>query len=291
MMRFSNIAVSQSLNPLLPLDAYPNALGAWFLTKVKSSFVDAACTLRRSSDNALTDVFFDNTGKISGSSLTSSASTLSTWAGADTLYVASITDQTRSGRFLATNVTAYQPTLLLNSINGHAVRSYSGTQRLMLSSALNVEFNSFFCLHNIPTSANRGVIFSNFLITGNNDHEAFEKNSSNLFRVFWAGADLAISVNNMFGSTTVTSVVRDVSVPNTSIYKNNTNDRSTPDVRAAVTNVLAHCEGADQRNVVPSSAIPLTGNISGIIIYSATITEAQRSAITLMLATIGGISI
>lgn len=274
----------------LPMDLITGWLGAWSLTRLKQSFSGAAINVRRSSDNAVTDVTYDDQGKISGASLISAGGDLATWAGVDLISIATIYDLSGNGRNFITSTASFQPQLVLNAMSGQAVARFAGTQRLLMSTALNTEFNSFFCLHNIAAVPGaRGVIVGNFNGSFTNS-SATEKNVNNNFRVFWDG-DLVIGLTNAFGQINVSSFLRDTTAVTTILYEGNTVDNSANVINNAVSNVVEHGMGADRRNALPALAIPLTGDLCTVMMYQTNLTNAQRIQISRSLAHIGGLNV
>jgi|ERR1700761_248513 len=279
-------------NYSLPMDLVSGWLGVWSLSRLSSKYTGVACNVRRSSDNATTDVFYDQSGKISGSSIISAGGSLSTWTSTSTLFITSMTDLSGNGRNFTTAVTANQPTLVLNSLNSQAVARFSGAQQLILTSALNVQWNTLFCLQNIPSSANRGVIFGNFTSIAANNASNYEKEATNVSRIFLVSSDLLVGSNtSLFGAPNVFSFIRNTATPQSVCFVGNVQDTTTTFVATNVTNTTPHGMGADMRTASPSTSVPLTGDITTLMVYQAPLTFEQTSQVSRSLGHIGGLNI
>lgn len=86
--------------------------------------------LRRSSDNAEKEFYFDSNSTISLSSEDGSGTSLGTWAGSDTVYVQTWYDQSGNGRNMAQNNASTQPILInagsLVTENSRTAISFNG---------------------------------------------------------------------------------------------------------------------------------------------------------------------
>lgn len=278
---------------ITPMDLYQSYLGAWSLFRLSIRYSGVVAYIRRSSDNAQTDVYYDANGKISLTSLVSGGGNLSDWAGASLLYVVTLYDLTGNGRHASmTADITYQPRLILNAMNGGAVVRFSGNQQLILAPALNTQWNMIFSLHNIPASGNRGVLFGNYVSAANTQNSALEKNASNFSRIFLNGADLLIGSNTAFcGQVQVYSFVRQTSPNLNKAYLGNTLSASNSLTNGSVTNIVAHGIGADRRSSIPASAIGLTGDIGTIMVAEETFDESHRRQVATYLGKCGGLTL
>lgn len=104
--------VPYSISP--PLNNIPNSVGAYSVRLLRTAYTGFAVNLRRSSDNAQTDVSFDLTGQVSGNSSVSAGGNLTTWAGASNLFVATWYDQSGGNFNLTQSTAANQYRFILN---------------------------------------------------------------------------------------------------------------------------------------------------------------------------------
>lgn len=100
---------------------------AFSIRKVVAGYAGSAIRLRRSSDNAEVDVSFDGSDEISGSSLVTGGSTLTTWKGADNLFVVTWYDQSGNGSNATQATAANQPSFELVGINSKPSVSFDAS--------------------------------------------------------------------------------------------------------------------------------------------------------------------
>ena len=84
------------------------------LRRVVSGYTSPILRVRRSSDSAETDVYFDNNGVVSTNSTVSAGGTLGTWMGADNLYIRKWWDQAAPTEFREQPTASRQPQLFLS---------------------------------------------------------------------------------------------------------------------------------------------------------------------------------
>lgn len=120
-----------SSNFVPPLDRGITSVGAYSVRKLRSAYNGFAINLRRSNDNATTDVSFDSQLVISGSSIVSAGGDLATWAGANTLFVTTLYDQSGFGFNLSQATAGSQLQFILNviSINNKPTLRNTGGNR------------------------------------------------------------------------------------------------------------------------------------------------------------------
>ncbi len=99
---------------------------AFSIRKKVDAYAGAAMTIRRSSDNAEVELFFDGSDEISGSSLVTGGSDLTTWKGGSTLFVKRWYNQMGDGNDAVQLTAGNQPTLELSGINSKATVSFDG---------------------------------------------------------------------------------------------------------------------------------------------------------------------
>lgn len=113
----SKITVISTPAQLGPLDYIPSTYicsGAYSLTKLKASVTLAVCNIRRSSDNATTDIYADWQGNLAILGGTS----LANWLNGATGYIVTWYDQSGNGNNATTSSNAMQPVLTWNTTQG-----------------------------------------------------------------------------------------------------------------------------------------------------------------------------
>lgn len=284
---FGNCQVTQ-----LPMNLVTGWLASWSLMQLAINVTIDILSVRRSSDNAVTTVKYDTAGKISSTSLVGAGGNLGTWAGVSNLFVTSVTDLSGNGRNLAMATLANQPQLVLNALGGQAVMRFAGAQQLIMSSAFNANWNTLFTVHNIANTAARGIIFGNQVDTPTQaDSSGVEKRANNTARINWGGANLILGLNLAFSATPcVFSFFRDAVTPLNADYISNSLDVSNATVVIDIPNTVAHGVGADRRSASPASAIPLTGDVAAIMVYSNAL-NTQRSSVASALGRLCGVNV
>ncbi|PMD97414.1 hypothetical protein BWI97_07225 [Siphonobacter sp. BAB-5405] len=125
----------------LPLNQF-TAFAAWGLRRLTAGYTGPVLQVRRASDNAETDVFFDSQDGVSGFSAVSAGGRLTDWAAGTTLFVKTIYNQVGTQHF--TNATtAQQPQLFLTGNaknNGSFIRFIAIESRMSAGSAADWTF-------------------------------------------------------------------------------------------------------------------------------------------------------
>ena len=110
----STLSNSKSIvnsTPTYILDTYTDAAGAYSLRKLKTGATKSV-EIRRSSDDAITDVLLEDSGFISLTSTVSAGGSLSSWIGSNTAYISKWYDQTGNSKDAVQTNTSYQPILV-----------------------------------------------------------------------------------------------------------------------------------------------------------------------------------
>lgn len=114
--------VESFMEPVSPgtflLDVYPDATGAYSLRKLRTAYEGAAIKVRRSNDNAESDIGFDSFGFLDISALT-------TFVGANSGLVTTWYDQSKNRFNLTQTTAANQPRI----VNSGTVDRLSGSNR------------------------------------------------------------------------------------------------------------------------------------------------------------------
>lgn len=116
------------------LDTYTGAVSAYSLRKLRTGET-YACKVRRSSDNATTDIELEETGSISTSSTVSAGGTLGTWIGANGGFIDTWYDQSGNNNDAAQSTAADQPVLIvagvINTENGEPAIDFDGSNHFL----------------------------------------------------------------------------------------------------------------------------------------------------------------
>lgn len=131
-MWIANHGIFQSQNkvPLL-LDLYPNAAVAFSLRKLRFAYSSFAIAVRRSSDNTIQNIGFNNTGGLDESALLS-------FVGSGNGFITTWYDQSGNGRNLTTANTSLQPRIVnagvIDKENSKPTAFFNGTSNAMITS-------------------------------------------------------------------------------------------------------------------------------------------------------------
>ena len=113
------------------LDTAPSAEMAYSLRKLRGDYTGDCIRIRRSTDDAESDIGFTEQ---SDGSYFLDTSTISTFIGAGTAYVTTFYDQSGNGRDLTQATSSLQPYIDLTGKNGRAAMRFSGAEYLGLAS-------------------------------------------------------------------------------------------------------------------------------------------------------------
>jgi hypothetical protein len=143
---------SEDYSPLL-LDAYPNASAAYSVRKLRTAYIGSAIRVRRSSDNAESDIGF--TG------LNLDTTTLTSFCGSGNGFVTTWYDQSGNARNAINSTAANQPQIVssgsvFNNINGLPSIRFDGSNDSLQSSTyttISPPYTAFLVNKWISTSA------------------------------------------------------------------------------------------------------------------------------------------
>lgn len=210
-----------------PLDYVTGAAHAWSLWLLRSAYTGYACKLRRSSDNAMTDVSFYR-GMVSGNSSVVAGGNLTTWIGASTnVYIVTVYDQMNNGCDLTQATAANQPQYIASSYLSRpcivsASNSYlRGTSTLLKNIS---SYSQYFVLN--ATSGISGT--NNILEGGNGALSGLYTTASNVARFLYrspyanSGGDNVQTANGSIPSNTWFNhtAVRDATAGNQKVWIN-----------------------------------------------------------------------
>ena len=126
--------------PLYFLNAYSGAGAAYSVRKLSSTYTGAAIRVRRSSDNAESDIGF------SGVNLDTTA--LNSFVGAGSGFVTRWYDQSGNGRNMSQNTAGLQPSI----VSGGTIITRNGNVSIYFNSAFNIFLTSAYSFSNGPLS-------------------------------------------------------------------------------------------------------------------------------------------
>lgn len=230
----SIVGVVASSGNSFPLDVVPGAALAYSMKKLRSAYAGFAFKARRSSDNATTDVSFDNnTGGVSNNSSVSAGGTFGAWRGADTIFINTLYDQGTFGNNITQATLARQFVYIDNNYNGYPVIRSNNTPTptyLQGSNTTLKNINSYseYCKLNVDSGP--GVGAANTILEGGgpvNLSGLFTsvKNSARfVYRSPYSntGGDNTQSGTGVIPSATYFSfsAIRDSVANNSKVYKN-----------------------------------------------------------------------
>lgn len=147
------------------LNFVPNAAFAYSLKQLIFPYTGFAIRVTRSSDNATTDVSFDDNFAVSGNSIVSVGGDLTTWTGADTLTINIWYDQSGNSMDITQSDPDLQPILLLDggiSVNNRAIAQGLGTQGMSGPCSISVpsDFSIFHVIGGISDSVDDNPLFT-----------------------------------------------------------------------------------------------------------------------------------
>src|SRR6185437_5131236 len=149
-----------------PLDYVTGAAHAWSLWLLRSAYTGYACKLRRSSDNATTDVSFYH-GQVSGNSSVAAGGNLTTWIGASTnVYIVTLYDQMSNGCNLTQSTLANQPQYSATGYSSKPTIVSGSNSYLQATSTILKNINSYSQYFRMYT--NSGASSNNPILEGGN---------------------------------------------------------------------------------------------------------------------------
>jgi hypothetical protein len=282
MMRNRLGTVAQAI-PQIPLDlGFASNAGAWSVRKIRTAYSGLAITLRRSSDNAQTNVSFDYFGGISASSSVSAGGNLVTWAGSDTLFAVTWYDQSGLSYDLTQATAGSQWTFVLSvpSLNGKSVlRNSDGTRTMTVLGSV-----TFKNPHDISISTVFGIANINSIVFRINDsatgrmYVRYSALSSGSMRLRVYNSGNVVNIQTSFGFTTLTSYTQMtwtvvngasptvISYLNTSIFSPETSVNAWTNIDI---NTVQYTLGVGT----------YTGDISEIILFDSALNTNQSQAV------------
>lgn len=145
------------------LDTYTGATVAYSVRWLNSAYSGALVRIRRSSDSTEKDFYPDGSNVLSMSSEDGAGTSLSTWIGANSGYIATFYDQSGNGNNLTRAVAADQPRIVnagaleVDPNNGVVAIKFDGTSDFMnLGSTISVTQNYY--QHFVFNRASSGII-------------------------------------------------------------------------------------------------------------------------------------
>lgn len=224
MMSFGAIAASTFVRPL---DYVTGAAHAWSLWLLRSAYTGYACKLRRSSDNAMTDVSFFR-GQVSGNSSVAAGGDLTTWIGASTnVYIVTLYDQMSNGCDLTQSTSANQPQYNATNYSSKPTVVSASNSYLRATSTILKNINSYSQYARMYT--NNGAASNNPILEGGNlTLSGLFTTASNLGRILYRSPYASSGGDNITTSTGVIpsatwfnyTAVRDASAGNQKVWIN-----------------------------------------------------------------------
>jgi hypothetical protein len=158
-MRLSDLhkRILASEPPKLLLDAFPNAVAAYSLRKLRSAYTGNCIEVRRSSDNALQNIGFVN-NELDTASLLS-------FVGAGNGFVRTWYDQSAQAKNAVATTNTRQPLIVSNgsllTFNGTPNLLFNGTSGSMQAPSIfnNVGYGSIFAVHKQTSQTTERVVF------------------------------------------------------------------------------------------------------------------------------------
>jgi alpha-L-arabinofuranosidase B-like protein len=236
--------ITSSQRLMLPLDYVSTSqiAAAWSLRKLRTAYVGALISIRRSSDNAVTDVSPDSTGVLSLTSSVSAGGNLGAWLGASNGFVAAYYDQGGNNNTLGNATLAQQAQIAtagaITIINSRPAPLYSGTQSYAAvnspSLGMNTSMTAFFVVRYTSFSGAVSTLLDKRTTTG----------STPGYHYYVSGAALglqwntAISGSAVVGQALSTGVTMGITYRatlglNASFYKNRIQSGSSQTLNAS----------------------------------------------------------
>lgn len=162
-------------------------VGYYSLYRVSSSYVGPTFTIRRSSDNALTNVYSDING-VMGLQLNGTGTSLSSWLGGSTAYITVWYDQSPGARHASQGNSAIQP--ILNTTN--MTINFRGNRYFNLPDGTVPYGNSSYtvsCKHGAIDNVGHGGILGSGTVFYDRLVNCFRR-GTNQYVNYWWGVDL-----------------------------------------------------------------------------------------------------
>lgn len=257
------------------LDIYPNAAIAYSLRQLTAAYTNGAIKVRRSSDNAETDIGFDISGELDTSALTS-------FCGSASGFITTWYDQSGNGKNATQTTAINQPQIVSNGSvllqNGKPCAKFDGVND-SLQSPNTVAVNGLSNLHfyTVAQTTDTSINFESKCI-----YHFPETNS-------WGQVFLALSQNLFFArfgtsqvnNTLTQSITSSSSLRLITCYKNNTSDFievNNTNVLTATGKLSTIANTDSFFNIGKGTSLFANANISEFVFY-ATNQVSNNSAI------------
>jgi len=189
----------------LLLDTYTNAYYAWSIARrLRTAYTGSLIRIRRSSDNAETDIGYNGSNELDTSAITS-------FVGANSAFVTTKYDQSGNGRNFVQTTAANQPRIVnagtLELENGKPTCLYSGTQIMGVSGlAPLLQPTSGLMVYTFKLTANTLIIHngsgtgsgSGWLDYFNNGDGSVPSQNSGTLTYFKNGVSITATRNNLY---------------------------------------------------------------------------------------------
>ncbi|MHB9161395.1 MAG: arabinofuranosidase catalytic domain-containing protein [Nitrosotalea sp.] len=184
---------------ILPLDFVPSSAvaAAYSVRRLRTSYTSNLMNIRRSSDNATTDVAYDGSNKLSLNSTVSAGGILGTWVGANNAFVAKWYDQSGNANHATQSTTTAQPQIISSGAiltqNSQPSLKYveANSNTLNAPDSASLDLNStmsFFAIVSFTTTPGVTAIIDKRSTTGTTPGYHYYIISPNNYGMQWNGA-------------------------------------------------------------------------------------------------------
>lgn len=252
------------------LDSFPNAVAAYSLRKLKSSYSGSAIKVRRSSDNTTQDIGFTANGDLD-------TATMKIFVGANNGFIDTWYDQSGNGRNATQATAANQPRIMLSGVidrlnNKPTIKWSANTLRL--SSYKFAVPSTNWMLINVASINNISGNNNNVLGT---DGNGYRTNGiylqTNVLQVNTTGANFGTSAGSLSNSTQFFISHQYFSTDSAQTYVNNTNGTKISMLMSGNKftsgDQSVYWIGAYRSSNAFNTTISLLGNIQEHIIYQS----------------------
>lgn len=256
--------LNQPVTSLL-LDTYPNAAAAYSVRKLRTAYAGSALRVRRSSDNAESDIGFDINGNLDESALT-------TFVGAGNGFVTTWYDQSGNGRNVTQSTAGNQPQIVASGVvikeNSRPSMRFDGSNDNLFNTTTGFAVNNI-TQYVVSTRDTAGVlqsVCSTGILAGSAIGFGFNYSDTNLLSQQTRDLSTAIGsgdYSNVQGNISLISSINTSSAINT--YYNGGNLISTPATLSGNSNTYITL-GA-RYNTLNVSALFLNGKISEYVFW------------------------
>lgn len=275
--------LGRSVNPWydngnLLLDLYPSASAAYSTRKLRNYYIGAAIRVRRSSDNAEQDIYFDVNGNLNESALT-------TFVGSGSAFVTTWYDQSGNSINATQSIASNQPRIVnsgtIDKINNKISMVFDGVNDTLTNTTTGFAVNNLTHYAVCSRSTNDATfrtVYSTGILAGTIGFGFFYWSTNNLYQQIRNAGVTAISIGDYSNTINTNTLIFGVGTSSTDyVYFNGGNEKTQSHSRANVNSNGRISIGSrlSENTFVPENL--LNGTVTEIVFWSANNLSARTN--------------